>query len=290
MAIFPRSPSRSLRADRCGLDRKRFSFMFRITVIIGVLLLLAAGSSGQTLKKIEDDLLAHLGKLEKVSNYGGDANYDVLGKENKALRAALIRYGSRADVLKYRFPRLKEKLFLTTSKDGNLRAYSWDSEEGGTMHDFYTVYQFRGRSGNVHTWAAPYSQDLEERGAGGFVTEVFQAETKSTPIYLAVSTFIASTSLAGQTISALRIDGERLDVNPKVIRTTKEITNEISFAHDFFSVVDHPERPIKLIFYDDTKKEFRFPVVIEDQGTPQGRVTNRFITYRFNGQYFVKVG
>ena len=263
--------------------------MIRIVFAICVLSTLASNSLGQSLKKIEDELLDHLHKLEKASNYGGTSDYEVLGKENKALRGAFIKYGSRSDVLTYSFPRLKDKVFLVTSKDGKLRTYSWDSEEGGTMHNFYTVYQFRGKSGKVHVWAEPYSQDIEETGAGGFTTEIFQTDTVSGPVYITVSTFIGSTSYAGQFISGAKIRGERLDRNPKIIRTSKGLTSEINFAYDFFSVVNHPERPIKLVFYDEAKKEFRFPVVIEDDDTPQGRVTDKFITYRFNGQYFVKV-
>ena len=264
--------------------------MRKIFFLLALVVVFVSASPAQTLTKIEDELLGHFQKLSKSSNYNGASDYDVLGKENHAIRAALIKYGLRADVLKFTFTRLRKQLTLTTSRDGNLRTYSWDSEEGGTMHDFYTVYQFRSRSGKVHTWAEPYSKDLEKRGAGGFVQQIFQTDTGSGPIYLEVSTFIGSTSLGGQTISALKIDGEKLDRNPKVIKTHSGITSSITFQYDFFSVVDHPERPVKLFFFDDSKKSFRFPVVIQDKKTPQGRVTNRFITYRFNGKYFEKVG
>ncbi len=263
--------------------------MKKILFFLALFVVFVSVSSAQTAAKIEDDLLVHFEKLSKASNYNGASDYDVLGKENQAIRSALLKYGVRADILKYAFTRLHKQATLTTSKDGNLRTYSWDSEEGGTMHDFYTVYQFRGKSGKVHTWAEPYSQDLEKRGAGGFVQQIFQADTGAGPIYLTVSTSIGSTSLGGQTISALKISGEGLDRNPKLIKTSSGFKNSITFQYDFFSVVDHPERPIRLFFFDETKKSFRFPVVIQDKKTPQGRVTNRFITYRFDGKYFVRV-
>ena len=258
---------------------------------IAVFLLLAASlGSAQILSRVEDEIAGHLSKLEKASNYGGASNYDVLAKENQAIRAALLKYGVRADVLTAPLVRLKKQMTITTSRDGRLRTYSWDTDEGGTMHDFLTVYQYRGKSGRVHAWAESEDQSAEDRGAGAFIQQIFQTDTASGPIYLAVSTFIGSTSLAGQTISAMRIDGEKLDRTAKVIKTTSGIRNSISFQYDFFSVVDHPERPVKLFFYDDSKKSFRFPIVIQDKKTPQGRVTSRFITYRFNGKYFEKVG
>ena len=107
--------------------------------------------------------------------------------------------------------------------------------------------------------------------------------------YLANSTFIASTSLASQTLSVFRIDGAKLNTDVKLIRTQSGVKNSVRFQYDFFSVVDHKERPVKLFYYDESKKSFRFPIVIQDKKTPQGRVTNRFITYRFYGKYFERV-
>lgn len=254
-----------------------------------MLFIFAAAVSAQTLGKIEEELSTHFEKLEQASNYGGTRNSAVQSRENRRLRTALIRYGARADVLAYAFPRLKEKLCITTSKDGRLRAYSWDARWGGTMHDFLTVYQYRGKSGRVHTWSAPYSEDIGTRGVGTFVHDIFQTMSASGPIYLAVSSFIGSTSLSGQFISAFRINGENVNDSAKVIRTAKGLTDSILFEYNFFSVVDHPERPIKLVFFDETKKSFRFPVVVNDAEMPDGRVTDKYITYRFNGKYFVKV-
>lgn len=258
----------------------------RIFAIVSLLLITASIGSAQTLGKIEDEILGHMAKLEKASNYGSSSNYDVLAKENQAVRAALLKYGGRSDVLTASFVKLKKRFTITTSRDGKFRTYSWDSGEGGTQHDFGTVYQFGGKSGKAHAWTAPYTQSMENRGAGEFVQQIFQTDTATGPIYLAVSTLIGSTSLNGQTISALKIEGETLDRNPKVIKTTSGIRSSINFQYDFFSVVDHPERPVKLFFYDEARKSFRFPVVIADKKTPQGRVTNRFITYRFDGKYF----
>jgi hypothetical protein len=246
-------------------------------------------AAAQTLAKVETELLGHLDKLAKASNYGGKADYDVMGKENAALQSALLKYGKRSDVLNYSFAKLGKKLFLTTSRDGRFRTYSWDSEEGGTMHDYVTVYQYRGKSGKTYAWSEPYTESIEGRGAGDFVHQIFQTDTSTGPIYLSVSTFIGSTSYAGQTISAFQIEGDKLNRSVKVIKTRSGLTNSIRFAYDFFSVVDHRERPIKLFSYDESKKSFRFPIVIEDKGTPQGRVTNRYITYRFDGKHFVKV-
>jgi hypothetical protein len=197
----------------------------------------------------------------------------------------LVRYGARVDVLKFAFPKLKNEMFVATSNDGKLRIYSWDMQTGGTMHDYGAVYQFAGKSGKLHTWV-PSSDD---ESAGPFYTAIFQVSARSGTIYLAASTFIGSTSLNGQALTAMQVNRERLDTRAKVIRTGSGPTDSVSFAYDFFSVADRKERPLRLFQFDAARREFRFPIVIEDAETRMGRVTNKLITYRFDGNYFVKV-
>jgi hypothetical protein len=250
-----------------------------------LLISIAAVVPGQSPAEIERQLLGHLAAIEKHGTYSGNYVEALSDKANARLRSALIKFGNRRDVLKYAFPKLKGKLFVATSKDGKFRIYSWDLQTGGTMHDFDNVYQFEGKSGNVVSWRGRTGDD---EGAGGFFTEIFQVDRPGGQIYLGVSNFIASSSYGGQSVSAFTISGDKLDVGPKVIRTASGLQGSVGFAYDFFSVVDHPERPVKLIFFDDRKKEFRIPVVVEDEAAPQGRVTGKFIRYRFDGKYFVK--
>ena len=239
----------------------------------------------QTSAKIESEMLGYLGSIQKYASRGGNPDMERLDDANRKLKAAIVKYGALPAMLGYGFPRLKDKMFIATSRDGKFRVYSWDTETGGTMHDFDSVFQYRGgRSVHTHVVA-----ETKESGAGSFYTQVFQVDTPDGRVYLANSSGIYSTSLAGQALEAYRIDGDKFVSNVKVIRTPSGLKGSVRFSYDFFSVVDHPERPVKLFFFDETKRSFRFPVVIADKKTPQGRVTNRFITYRFNGKYFVRL-
>ena len=85
-----------------------------------------------------------------------------------------------------------------------------------------------------------------------------------------------------------KIRGDSLDNRVKLIKTNEGLTNTLGFEYNFFSVVDRKERPLKLILYDAATRSIRLPVVIVDDKDPLGRVTNKFITYRFNGAYFVR--
>lgn len=185
--------------------------------------------------------------------------------------------------MRYAFPKLKDKMYVATSADGKLRVYSWDLGTGGTMHDFATVYQFQGNSGAVNTWF----ENKDEESGGGYYTQIFQVNSKTGPIYLANSNFIAQGNVHGQSIEAFRINGDKLDTKSKAIRTGSGLVNSIDFVYDPSSLGERSET--SLFRLDSVKQEFRFPVVVEDKSFGNGRVTNRFITYRFSGQYFVKV-
>ena len=252
----------------------------------GILLAATISAFPQSPAAIETELLGYLNTMAESGSYSGEYDDAKLGPATEALKKKLMRYASRADVLEYDFPKLKNEMFIATSKDGKFRVYSWDLQTGGTMHDYDWIVQFVGSSGKPIAWS---DNDGENEGGGAFYTDVFQVNSARGPLYLLVSTSIASGSLNGQTIRAARVVGDKLELNPKVFKTGKGLTDSIGFAYDFFTVVDRPERPVRLFTFSEVRKEFTFPVVIEDEETPQGRVTNKFITYRFNGTHFVKV-
>jgi hypothetical protein len=171
-------------------------------------------------------------------------------------------------------------MFVATSADGKFRIYSWDLQTGGTMHDYASVFQYQSRSGSIYAKA----ESEDDESAGAFTTQIFQLNSKIGPVYIANSTFIAQSNIHGQSIYVVRINGDKLEW-PKLIRTQSGLQNSIDFSYEPFSLKDRSER---LVFFDGVKKAFRFPVVIEDRDVEIGRVTNRFITYRFDGRYFVK--
>ena len=81
------------------------------------------------------------------------------------------------------------------------------------------------------------------------------------------------------------IENNHLNDTVKLIRTPGGLTNSINVEFDFFKAPDNGEKPIHVIKYDTDKKIIYIPIVLED-----GRVTKRFILYKFNGKYFEKIG
>jgi hypothetical protein len=252
------------------------------------LLLAFSGATAfaQTPAAIESELLGHLADIAKYGSYGGEWDDDKVYAANDAVQEKLLRYGNRPDVLKFPFPRLRAEMFVATSKDGKFRVYSWDKQTGGTMRDFAAVFQYNLPAGKVAVIA---ENDGDDDSAGSFYPEIFQLAAGNRTIYLLTSTFIGSTSMHGQSIRTVEIERDKLNLSARLIKTASGLTSSIGFGYDFFSVVDRPERPIKLFEFNERRREFRFPVVLEDEKTPQGRVTNRSIAYRFNGRHFERI-
>lgn len=231
---------------------------------------------------IEKALVAHLDTIAK-----SNGKTAILARENKQLKQKLLRYARNANSLKYAFKGLEGKMYIATSKDGKFRIYSWDTNTGGTMKFFDGIYQYKTKRGRIYAKAFRQTQEFAARG---FYYQIFQLDAGGKTYYLANSTNVLSNSQMHQDLEMYAIEGERLNDDVRLIRTSTAFRNSVGFDYDFFSVVNRRERPVKLFWWDEAKKQFRFPVVVKDDKFPNGgRVTDRFITYRFNGREFVRV-
>ncbi len=250
-----------------------------------VLLVSAISISAQTPQNVEQELIKLYAKVDDNSGYKSNNDSDLLEKANDDFKMKVLEYTKVASTLKYTFGELQKEITITTSEDGKFRAYSWDRLDGGTMHFFETVYQFAGKDGKVYSQAV----ETEEGNAGGFVQNMFNVETKLGNVYLVCSYAIGSTQDRYEGVGLFRIDGNKLNDNVKLFKTKSGLTNSIGFSYNFFSVLDKKKNSDDLIFYDKKTKVLKIPVVIESEEIQNGEVTDKFISYKFNGKYFVKV-
>jgi hypothetical protein len=176
---------------------------------------------------------------------------------------------------------------IATSADGKFRIYSWDLQDGGTMHRFGRVHQYQSADGEVYSKA----EEIPEQGMGhGFVTDIYTLDTKDEKVYIVCTTFIASSKNYFQSADLYKIEGSTLNDKVKLIKTRSGLTNTLNFEYDNFSVIDRTETQGRLITFDAKTRTLKIPVVIKDEEFPDGRVTDGVIRYRFTGKYFVKVG
>ncbi|MBU2797881.1 hypothetical protein HFU75_14155 [Acidithiobacillus sp. VAN18-2] len=255
--------------------------LFFATVI--VFFFISPVAYGGNNSEMEKELVVYLKKIQKLStDYRQDG---LLEKENQAFRKKLLDFVKMPSSLSSKYTELKKFMYISTSKDGEVRAYTWDTELGGTMHFFDTVYQFMGKNGKIYT-------ESEERGKndpGGILTGIFDVNTEKGKVYLLRSTAILGSSLDYESIRVVEIAENSLQ-DKKLIKTESGLTSSIGFEYDFFSIDDSGERPIRLIKYDTATKTIKIPVVVSSQKFPYGRVTDRFISYKFNGTFFVRQG
>ena len=259
--------------------------LFKHKFVLLVIVVFSASAFGQTSEAIEKELVGLYGKINENSAYSSNSDGELLEKSNEEFKQKLLNHTKIASTLKHKFSELEKEISITTSEDGKFRVYSWDRLDGGTMHFFETVYQFQGTDGRVHS----KSRDLEEGYSGSFVHEIFTIDAKAEKIYLVCSTSIGSTQDSYQNLRLFKVGKNELNDDVKLIKTKSGLTDSIGFGYNFFSVVDRNERPIKLILFDKKTQTFKIPIVIEDEKFPNGRVTDKFINYKFNGTYFIKV-
>ncbi len=232
--------------------------------IVLILFVFAFSAFAQSNAKIEQELVGAINDVKKYSNYGDNFDSDKLSEANDVFEEKLLKYTKIPATLQYKFSELGKLMFNATSDDGKFRIYSWDTESGGTMHDFSRVYQYQGADGKVYSKTDEVTEE-EGGGVGSFVTDIFTVDSKTGKIYVVCATFIASTKDISQSANLYKITGNKLVDKVKLIKTKSGLTDSLSFGYDFFSVVDRPERPLRLILYDKKTKQLKIPVVINDK-------------------------
>lgn len=257
-----------------------------------VLVLFASAAVCQTAQKIEQELVGAIKQLNQYSTYSGNYDEEKLSAANKAFKEKLLKYTKNAATLKYGFPKLGDLVVIATSDDGKLRTYSWDSGTGGTMHDYITLYQYLGANGKIYSRTdedpAAAQDEEEESGGESFVNTIYAVNTSNGTVYVVCTTAIASSIDHYDAANLYKIEGDKLIDDVKLFKTKEGLTASIGFEYDFFTVAERPGRPLGLILYDKQTKTVKIPIVIVDKNSPIGRVTNRFINYKFDGKYFVR--
>jgi len=232
------------------------------------------------------DLLTKFDRISYWADYdNADSKinkYDSLSRANEVFKTELLVYTSQKPAsITDALSELKSKgLTIATSEDGIFRIYSWDDRSGGTMRYFNTVFQYKSES---KVFSKVIRDETSKEELGDWYSDIYILKNAGKTFYLAVKHGIYSSKDCYQAIKIFSIDSGVLNDDVKLIKTKTGIRNELGFDFDFFSVVDRPERPVKLITYNADEKTISLPVVWEG-----GKVTNKQIIYKFTGEYFEK--
>jgi hypothetical protein len=230
----------------------------------------------QTPKQIEADLLISFRKI----NFKQE-DYDKLAAANDEFADKLKSYIQKHPAtITYPFTLLKkEDLDISSSTDGLFRIYSWDTWTGGTMHFFESVFQYKS---GVKTFSVLDTPKSEGDNRPNY-NKLFTFKTLDRTYYLAVYITIGSTKDAGSGVHIYTIESGKLN-DAKLIKTQSGLNDDLSYNYDFFSVVDIPYEKRPTIRFENSTDTIYLPLVDANR-----RVTNKFIQYRFTGQYFERI-
>ena len=242
--------------------------------------LLAVPVYAQSCAQVDGKLAAHYQEMIDNGSYAGNAADDASGRRDKAaaaFQAALGAYLKDASSWQCKFPQTvgKNGLRIVESSDSKLRTYSWDEQDGGSMHT--TLAQWRAPSGAIRMKtlstgeAAPFVSDL--------IADNFGHYGKG---YIVIGYGIGSNRAHSRDLVIYRL-GEH-DLQPLDIIRTSKLTNRLGYGFDTTTVQDMRHT---VILYDARSKTISLPVVVDD-GEGFGTVKKARIRYRFNGRYFVK--
>lgn len=240
-------------------------------------------SQAKTGKQIDIELSRAYKKIEACRFSADTIDWHCLDIENRLFRKKMTDYTSaNPSTLTSPLDSLKTVINIADAGDHLFRIYSWDTDQGGTMHDFEAIFQYK--SGDAVYSKAFYNDAADNDDYIPFYSKIFTLKANNKTYYLAISNGIYSNKDISQSVQVFTIEGNAINDKTKIIKTKSGLTHTIRIDFDFFSVVDRPERPLELIKYDADKKIIYIPIVLEN-----GKVTNRFIRYQFTGQYFEKM-
>ena len=240
----------------------------------------------QSPRAIEADLLKSLKRIDdayqKADNdtTDNDRLADKITTTNDAFAAKLLDYTAKyPSTISYPFLSLKkEHLNISTSADGLFRIYSWDTETGGTMHFFENVFQYKQETKTLAVLDTPKTEGDNRPNYNKLYT--FNANNKT--YYLAAYLTIGSTKDVGNGIQIFSVESGKLNQDAKIIKTQSGMHSELRCDYNFFYVVNWKVRPS--VYFNAATKSIYVPLV-----DGNGRVTRKFIVYKFTGKYFEKV-
>ena len=266
--------------SQCSITFKMKSLFTIIFVFI------ALGSFEQSQNDSGQKLVCQFERILYWRDFQGDSKnisvYDSLVDANDQFEKSLLNVTSKnPKTIGFDFKQLKERgLWISTSDDGLFRIYSWDTWTGGTMHFQQNIFQYKSGK-KIFARILPDPLSEEDDYSVKWYMRIYTVHTSKHTYYLGLYDCTYSTKDAYQGVKAFAINDTVLNDSVKLIKTGTGIKNNLGFDYDFFSVVDRKERPIYLISYNKETTTLRIPIVLDE-----GKVTNRFIDYKFKGRYF----
>jgi hypothetical protein len=250
----------------------------------------------QTPKAIEVDLAKSFKRIDYWATLRGNqrSSNDITLYErlNDSLEKANTEFGEKLQYYTAKYPSTinqkftsiaqkisslpKDQLQIVTSADGLFRIYSWDVRSDGSEYGFDNVIQYKSGNNTISKWVDDPIVNNEHLYVN-YYDSIYTLKVQSKTYYLAVYSAAYTHLEFGQGIQVFAIENGKLNDDVKVIKTQTGLHSQLYCEYIY---TDGKEN----IYFDSVSKTIHIPVVLE-----HGKVTNRYITYKFTGQYFEKV-
>jgi len=258
----------------------------KILKLVFLVFLIASTESlfAQTPKFVEANLIKSYDRIIYWRSKWKDSTvnaYDSVKRADKTFGEMLKYYTSKYPLtIKAELKGMKKVGFsYFGTGDDVLRIYSWDTWLGKAERGYGNVFQYivgdKAHSElEIDTGSNPchlYSK---------LNTCVINGKT----YYIAVHNSFYVTMRATQGVQIFAIENGKLNKDVKLIRTDSGLVSQLSYDYNYgtYDISDLLSRPT--IHFNGYTNTIYIPVVENDLQIP-----NKFITYKFTGQYFEKV-
>jgi len=257
------------------------------TWLVVSFLFVSVSSFGQDMKAIGHELAKSFNDIDTLNIVSRGLHpeidfHDSVTSANEEFALKLKQYTSKVpQTLAYSFPELSQtEVKIVTSPDGKLRIYSWDDMNEGSMRFFINVFQYKGDK--VHSQLSDTGNiDGEIINTGVYYSNIFQLNFGSRTVYIAQWHGNGSSIDYSAGIQLFEVSDSILNDKVKMIKTKSGFSSGLHFEYDLTKV---PENIGTLVRCEDNGKTIKIPVVNAAEA-----VTGKWITYKFDGQYYVPV-
>lgn len=165
------------------------------------------------------------------SNEPSLASYDSLNKYNTQLQHFIVDFSAKnSQTLSYPFKSNSGGFDIVSSKDGNLRIYTWNEFGGGTMQFYRNVFQYASNQKVNFKY-----NEIEAQNNGCSYYEINEVVSGGKKYYLTSNISIGSSANFYYQIKVFSIENGKLNENAKLIKTKTGLKNTLGYEVDLSS-------------------------------------------------------
>lgn len=260
---------------------------FFIAFIAAWLFVIPANAQNETAIANEADSVftSYLAQINYWSNI-----YRFPSMESDSLvqpNMSLMKYARKAllqpQTISAPFPYATDKgLMVTSSEDGKLRFYAWDTWIGGSMHVFNALMQYMSGDSVKLKVLNDIATFMARPNPGSYCTDIKTMYTRDKKtVYLVTDCSIASDNDRAYGIRAYEIENGTINAVP-FFRQGKLTTTSLNYAFNSVPGTDTIPHEYNMVHMSDDKSKLYVPIVNNN-----GVLSDYFAEFRFDGDYFI---